>query len=163
MCSIVTEEKMRQITDSDVKSSTMLASNVFKDILDKIQSSNLNFQLQVSPFSAQISLKKSLVKDKSGNMLPPPDSLRAQSHEEIKNLVDKNKRLQKELSNLQSTHDNVVTDFTKACLTIKTLETQLKQEIKPVVKHSEIEAYADEIRDLRNDITALTSEVNERD
>ena len=41
----------------------MMASIAFDNILKEIQTSNLNFQLQVSPFSAQISLKKSLVKD----------------------------------------------------------------------------------------------------
>ena len=46
---------------------------MFYKILDQIKSSNLNFQLSLSPFSAQISLKKSLVKDRSGNcLLPPP-------------------------------------------------------------------------------------------
>ena len=50
----------------------MLASTMFYKILDQIKSSNLNFQLSLSPFSAQISLKKSLVKDRSGSFLLPP-------------------------------------------------------------------------------------------
>ena len=50
----------------------MLASTTFYKILDLIKSSNLNFQLSLSPFSAQISLKKSLVKDRSGMFLLPP-------------------------------------------------------------------------------------------
>ena len=46
----ITEENMQQITDSDNKNSAMIASFAFQDILDHIQSSNLNFQLKVSPF-----------------------------------------------------------------------------------------------------------------
>ena len=45
---------------------TMAASEMFDIILSQIQRSSLNFRLQVSPYSAVISLKKSLVKDKFG-------------------------------------------------------------------------------------------------
>ena len=44
----------------------MAASKAFNKILDCVKSSNLNFCLQLSPFSANISLKKTLVKDKAG-------------------------------------------------------------------------------------------------
>ena len=94
------KESMQQITDSDCKNSAMHATEAFKQILDKIQSSNLNFQIQVSPFSAQISLKKSLVKDRAGNILHPPTDLQAQSYddstrkshdEDIENIIAKKK------------------------------------------------------------------------
>ena len=51
----------------------MLAKKVFDGIVEQeqVQSSNLNFQLQLSPFSATIFLKKSFVRDKLGNMLLP--------------------------------------------------------------------------------------------
>jgi len=42
---------------------TMLAKKVFDQIVEQVQSSNLNFQL--SPFSATIFLKRSLVRDKN--------------------------------------------------------------------------------------------------
>ena len=51
----------------------MLASQTFDNILQTIQKSNLNFVLQVSPYSANISLKKSLVTDKSGAVCLPPE------------------------------------------------------------------------------------------
>ena len=47
----------------------MLVNETFHHILEEVQNSSLNFQLQVSPFSAIISLKKSFIKDKSGNLL----------------------------------------------------------------------------------------------
>ena len=49
---------------------TMIASRTFHSIIQQIQSSNLNFQLQLSPFSANISLKKSPLKDKFGVTAP---------------------------------------------------------------------------------------------
>ena len=50
MCSTFTKENMDTFTNSDV----------------------LNFQCQVSPFSAVISLKKSLVKERNGFVPLPP-------------------------------------------------------------------------------------------
>ena len=53
---------------------TLAAKLAFESILETIQASNLNFQLRLSPFSDSISLKKSLVRNKSGNQLLPPSS-----------------------------------------------------------------------------------------
>jgi hypothetical protein len=61
---------MDQIRISD-RDPTMAAKRSFENILEQIQSSNLNFQLQLSPFSASISLKKSFIRDKTGNLLLP--------------------------------------------------------------------------------------------
>ena len=59
-------------SDSDI-SAAMIASQTFDEILQMIQKSNLNFLLQVSPFSANISLNKSLVTRNNGCL--PPDSI----------------------------------------------------------------------------------------
>ena len=69
------ERKMEEFISSDFTNPEMIADQTFSNILDVIQKSNLNFQLQVSPFSAFISLKKSLVKNRSGSILLPPPSL----------------------------------------------------------------------------------------
>ena len=58
--------KMKQLLNSDRNSTTMLATKVFVKIIDDIRESNLNFQLQMSPFAAHISLKRSFIKDMSG-------------------------------------------------------------------------------------------------
>ena len=64
---------MKQINDSDYNPA-MFASTAFETIITQIQHSNLNFQLQMSPFSAQISLKKSLITERTGvSRLPPPN------------------------------------------------------------------------------------------
>ena len=61
---------MEQTRLSDLDT-TMLAKNAFDEILEMIKTSNLNFQMNLSPFSASISLKKSLIRDKFGNVLAP--------------------------------------------------------------------------------------------
>ena len=51
-------------------SPTMIAEHTFDSILQQVKNSNLNFQLQLSPFSANISLKKSPIKDQAGVPIP---------------------------------------------------------------------------------------------
>ena len=58
----------RQMSDSDMK---MAAEKIYNDLIDKITNSKLNFQMQLSPFSACISLKKSLQKDRAGTYVAP--------------------------------------------------------------------------------------------
>ena len=55
---------------SDNGNSTMEASASFETLLKHVES-QLNYKLELSPFSAVISLKKSFIKDKSGNVLQP--------------------------------------------------------------------------------------------
>ena len=48
----------------------MAAIKNFNSIVHQIQASNLNYQLYLTPFAANISLKKSPIKDKSGRPFP---------------------------------------------------------------------------------------------
>ena len=57
--------------NSDVNP-TMAASAMFESIIDQVRSSNLNFQIQMTPFSANIVIKKTLIRDYSGLPLIPP-------------------------------------------------------------------------------------------
>ena len=93
--------------DSDL---TMLAENVFEDILDRIKRSRLNFHLQISPFSAYISLKKSWQKDRSGALLVP-----SLDCNEVKKLSSENMKLKSEL---EKTH----TELVSTSLRLKDLE-----------------------------------------
>ena len=63
-------------TNSDYDS-TMAAALKFYAILTTVQSSNLNFHVEISPFSAKIHLKKSLIVNKFRipQIPPPPKSL----------------------------------------------------------------------------------------
>ena len=78
---------------------TMLATSTFNEILEKIKTSNLNFHIQLSPFSAMISLKKTLVRDRSGNCMPPPfySSATLDKDVDMKLLNSKNQMLQNEI------------------------------------------------------------------
>ena len=67
---ILRNRNMEESITSDVDYSTMAAA-IFDDILDKVRNSNLNFHLQISPFSAIISLKKTLIRNKLGFIVPP--------------------------------------------------------------------------------------------
>ena len=85
----------------------MLASNAFEQIIDQIRTSNLNFQLQMSPFSAQISLKKSLIIDKS-NLFHLRRSCFAESPRpgfDVAHLAAKNNQLEKDFKILKGEYD----------------------------------------------------------
>ena len=94
---------MKQNTDSDYNP-TMVASFAFETIIDNIRNSNLNFQLQMSPFSAQISLKRSLVNDKAG--IPRlPSTIPAATFSK------RNMQLEIELNNLKVENAHVCDEF----------------------------------------------------
>ena len=108
----------------------MAANRIFDNILEQIQSSNLNFHLQVSPFSAVISLKKSLVKDRSGNFLLPPTSASPlkTSADDIAVLAAKNLKLEKDMMILQKNYEDEVNNCEAAYEKIKCLQKQFRFE-----------------------------------
>ena len=59
---------MEQLSDSDA---TMLANQNFETVLRSIRISGLNYYIQASPFSATISLRKTLIKDINGSYVTP--------------------------------------------------------------------------------------------
>lgn len=83
----------------------------FTKFLEQIQTSNLDFQLTLSPFSAAISLKKSFIKDKYGNILLPSLTNKVISQQEFNlqhdnaELVDKNEKLDRQNLQLQRTNE----------------------------------------------------------
>ena len=63
---------MEELKDQTLNSElTMMANQTFNDIVNKVQNSHLNYQLQLSPFSAIISLKKPLIKTRFGQIIMP--------------------------------------------------------------------------------------------
>ena len=101
----------KEITDSD-QSSTILASKLFDKILQDIQASNLNFHVLISPFSAQISLKKSFVKDKNGSVRIPHSLSSRQP--EVMALETKVKQLEKDLEAVRVLYVSAVDDCVEA-------------------------------------------------
>ena len=118
--------QMEQIISSDLNP-TMLAHKAFDSVLHQVQSSNLNFHLQISPFSAVISLKKSFLRDKSGAIrLPPASSKHSAATPEITAaLAAKNLQLEKDIENLRNDFQFTIADCKSAYQMIKVLEDQL--------------------------------------
>ena len=143
---------MEQPPISDVNP-TMLANATFDKILEQIQTSNLNFQLTLSPFSAAISLKKSFIKDKYGNILLPSPSTKVISQQEFNlqhdnaELVEKNEKLDQQNLQLQRTNQSQLQN-------IKILE-------KKIV---DIEASAyNSFREKSNELTVLKNTLQSSD
>ena len=56
---------------NEVTELKMAVDATFASIVNQIQLSNLNFSLQITPFAAYITLKKSVLKDQNGNKAVP--------------------------------------------------------------------------------------------
>ena len=83
--------EMNQVTDLK-----MAVDATFQSILNEIQLSNLNFSLQLTPFAAYITLKKSVIKDHNGIQAvpsPPILLLLQQAQQSIAELCEENERL----------------------------------------------------------------------
>jgi hypothetical protein len=121
-------------SNSDPK---MAASKTFQQILDQITSSNLNFQLQLSPFAAQISLKKSLVRDKLGTPLLPKlsPSQPQPVDSDIATLARRNIHLEKRLESLRYDYDALVLD----CESSHTAVSNLEKHLGEVTNHHDTE------------------------
>ena len=122
---------MQEITDSDFDL-TMLATKSFHHVINEVQSSCLNFQLQISPFSAVISLKKSLIRDMSGKPILPTLSKHDSSKEHIEALEAKNLELEKKLHLLSNIkHEKAVIESNK--------DSEIKIEATPSILIDQLE------------------------
>ena len=139
---------------------TMAASDAYEALLKKIRTSNLNFRIEQSPFSAIISLKKSLVKDKTGQMLKPPlpdSALLQKVQSDNQNLSKKIDHLENIVKSINSDLENSVQDCESACKTISKLQYELNTARLPEenIKKEEI----DEIEEIKV-TNATLAEVN---
>ena len=121
MCTNQLKGRIDEMFTSDSTNLKMLASQNFDAILEQVKNSSLNFHIQVSPFSALISLKKSFVKDQSGNVLLP--SNRHGSSENTRELVEKNSKLERDIMVLTNVHKEVVDNLERTLQ-----EAKVKQE-----------------------------------
>ena len=149
MSSKLTEEKKVQIDNSDIDL-TMVATDTFDYILSQVKNSSLNFQLQLSPFSAYISLKKSLVKDKHGKPLLPRLS------PQFLNTDSVSKNFEFDLQELQQKYDTLKSEYDAAGYTIQNLQNlegnlPTLNEFATLKNESEIRILKDEkIEELRH-------------
>ena len=86
---------------------TMIAANTFNSIVQQIQASNLNFQIMLSPFTVNISVKKTPTIDKSGIPLLVRTSIRPKddSVDEMAALKEKNLKLENELVQIKHEYE----------------------------------------------------------
>ena len=91
--------------NSDVQKYAM---SVFDDIICRVRRSNLNFQLQLSPFSAVISLKKSVVKNSEGvQIIPEPKEIEANTDALQRNYAEAIEKLEAAGKKIQSLEDQL--------------------------------------------------------
>ena len=158
-CIVLMDRSMNKFKTSDFNP-TMVASRTFDSILQQIQSSNLNFQLQISPFAANISLKRSPVKDRTGTpILQPklPSQSPSETVAEIAVLASKNIQLEKDLNSLGLVHEGAIEDCEAAYNKIRLLESN------PIVKTEDNKKQKMELSkkdELLNDLSSKLSQVS---
>ena len=114
---------------SDSDTTTMAATLAFEAILSQVQTSNLNFRIELSPFSAVINIKKSLIRNKHGILAtPPPPNLVVLQRVNSENLVLSHIIVQLEniIESIKGDYENAVTDCEKSYKMIAKLENELE-------------------------------------
>ena len=104
-----------------------MAAAKFDDILNQIRGSSLNFQMKVSPFTAEIYLSKSITKDKFGNYLQQNVSV-YRNNKDMDDLVSKNLELEQEISNLRRSYLEVSESLAKMERELEELDKQRENE-----------------------------------
>ena len=104
----------------------MATNTTFSAILNKIQLSNLNFTINLTPYAAYITLKKSVQKDMNGNLLtpaPPLLFLLHQAQEQTLQLRVENSELRSTIDNLEKKLDAIACDNARL---VESLEDKTK-------------------------------------
>ena len=141
---------------------TMLPKKVFDQIVEQVQSSNLNFQLQLSPFSATIFLKRSFVRDKLGNVLLPSINV---NKSELKlhdnnNLFDEINRLKCNI--LEVEEDNKSKDNTIWNLEEKLRKTEASATKAFTDKNEEVSILKTSLKNANKEIDILKNNVKSK-
>ena len=110
-------------SNSDV---TMAANNAFANILSCIQSSGLNHKIQMTPFSANISLKKSLIKTLSGSPFVPTVA-RAETDRNVH---------ERELIEMRNSYEDLLQKLAVAYQKIEELENDINDRNKTNRNHT---------------------------
>ena len=91
----------------------MAIDATFSSIISEIQLSNLNFSLQITPFTAYITLKKSVIRDQNGVQAvpsPPILVLLQQAHQSVAQLREENEQLKLNSDTAEMKKENLVKD-----------------------------------------------------
>ena len=156
-CTWLIDVQKMEIKTSDLDANTtMMAAEIFENIIFQIQNSHLNFKLNSSLFAANISLKKSLVKNKSGiPLLPRANAV----SDNIEFLIEKNHQLENELvcvknefsSKVNECGSAVCEELEKSCELVKKLQIVNADLVKEnEIFKNKIVDQETEIKDLEN-------------
>ena len=113
----------------------MDASYTCDMIISQIKSSNLNYCLKESPFSVDVSIKKTFIKDKNGNTKLGPKEMELFYKKIDRNLVTENEALKEDIqylaneAALENALDNLGLKLDKAKLEIGELIDMMRRKI----------------------------------
>ena len=111
---------------------TMIASNLFNKLVNDVRNSGLNFRMELTPFGAKISLKKSLMKNQDGNIVIPGPSPNAEAF--VEDTCLKNTLLERQIVSLKLEMNETVEELLEAQNRIKILQEEVH---KPEHKYSQ--------------------------
>ena len=111
---------MNKMTDSDL---TMVANKHFDTILSSVGRSCLNYSIQVSPFSATISLRKTLAKDRTGASIIPSHVYEDKSL----HLANEKSALEDELRSLRIKYEELLSTYASTNNNLTLLQNSLKE------------------------------------
>ena len=142
----------------------MEASQQFEDILDAVMRSQLNFQLQLSPFSALISIKKSLAKDKFGRTLRQKARLTSSQARDCED-VNKFNNLEIKIKDLLAQNEKLAKENSKLGETAEILESKVTKveatALKVFENHKvEVDALKKQVKFLNNEVDARKKEIH---
>ena len=170
----------------------MAINSTFSSILNEIQLSNLNFTIQLTPFGAYISLKKSAQKDQQGRYStpsPPLLFLMQQVQQDNFALRDENSKLKAALDNLKDKYEEIVRENEVLVTSLEETHTKVsdmkttndKMLIKMNVVENDVARYqsekikleseikntkkkhVEEVRELKDDTKALNKLLKQKD
>ena len=104
-----------------------VASSNFDFILQQIKNSCLNYQVQITPFTAVISLKKTLAKNINGVPLSRNRLSEVFSHGDNSDYKFKYRALETEFNKMHAEYKNLLHKYTSACDSLNDLEETLKE------------------------------------
>ena len=119
----------------------MEANSKFNNLLQNVYESGLNFKIDLSPFSAIISVKKSFIKDKSGNTMVAVPTIATQSINQ--KLKDQIFDMESVIFKLKEDHAYAVDNCVEAYAMKKNLEEELD---RVTVKQKKNELESDEFQ-----------------
>ena len=109
-----------------------MAADIFENIITQVKNSNLNFQMELSPFSAVIHLKKSILKDKSGNFLMQKTPKPSEKFSNVDEILRKNEALEQEVAKLQRTCEEVNRSLTLVESKLKILDQEITNDSEEI-------------------------------